>query len=86
MTHPTHHDKRWWALLALAFAQFITIMDTSIIGVALPDIQQALGFSPEGLSWVFNAYVIASAACCSSAADSATCSARVASLLRGSSF
>ena len=59
MTHPTHHDKRWWALLALAFAQFITIMDTSIIGVALPDIQTALGFSPEGLSWVFNAYVIA---------------------------
>ncbi|MGH3992390.1 MAG: MFS transporter, partial [Pseudonocardiaceae bacterium] len=43
----------------LAFAQFITIMDTSIIGVALPDIQRALGFSPDGLSWVFNAYVIA---------------------------
>ena len=59
MTHPTHHDKRWWALLALAFAQFITIMDTSIIGVALPDIQKALGFSQDGLSWVFNAYVIA---------------------------
>ena len=59
MTHPTHHDKRWWALLVLAFAQFITIMDTSIIGVALPDIQAALGFSPEGLSWVFNGYVIA---------------------------
>jgi EmrB/QacA subfamily drug resistance transporter len=34
-------------------------MDTSIIGVALPDIQRALDFSPEGLSWVFNAYVIA---------------------------
>src|SRR5687768_10064289 len=59
MTHPTHHDKRWWALLVLAFAQFITIMDTSIIGVALPDIRADLGFSPEGLSWVFNAYVIA---------------------------
>src|ERR687895_309328 len=51
--------RRWWALVVLAFAQFITILDTSIIGVALPDIQQALGFSPEGLSWVFNAYVIA---------------------------
>jgi MFS family permease len=53
------NPKRWWALIMLAFAQFITIMDTSIIGVALPDIQEALGFSPEGLSWVFNAYVIA---------------------------
>jgi EmrB/QacA subfamily drug resistance transporter len=53
------NPRRWWALVVLAFAQFITIMDTSIIGVALPDIQRALGFSPEGLSWVFNAYVIA---------------------------
>ena len=59
MTHPTHHDKRWWALAVLAFAQFITIMDTSIIGVALPDIQAELGFSQEDLSWVFNAYVVA---------------------------
>src|SRR5918995_21917 len=53
------NPRRWWALVVLAFAQFITIMDTSIIGVALPDIQNTLGFSPEGLSWVFNAYVIA---------------------------
>ena len=53
------NPRRWWALVVLAFAQFITIMDTSIIGVALPDIQEALAFSPEGLSWVFNAYVIA---------------------------
>ena len=52
-------NKRWWALWVIALAQFITIMDTSIIGVALPDIQQALGFSQDGLSWVFNAYVIA---------------------------
>jgi hypothetical protein len=37
-------NRRWWALVLLAFAQFITIMDTSIIGVALPDIQRALGF------------------------------------------
>lgn len=53
------HPRRWWALLVLAFAQFITIMDTSIIGVALPDIQQALGFSAEELTWVFNAYIVA---------------------------
>jgi EmrB/QacA subfamily drug resistance transporter len=56
---PTPHPRRWWALLVLAFAQFITIMDTSIIGVALPDIQRALGFSAEELTWVFNAYIIA---------------------------
>jgi MFS family permease len=37
----------------------MVIMDTSITGVALPEIQADLGFSPEDLSWVFNAYVIA---------------------------
>ena len=51
--------RRWWALGLLSIAQFLVIMDTSIIGIALPDIQQALGFSDASLQWVFNAYVIA---------------------------
>ncbi|MBC6460157.1 MFS transporter [Actinomadura sp. HBU206391] len=51
--------RRWWALALLATAQFMVIMDTSIIGVALPDMQRALGFSQGGLQWVFNAYVVA---------------------------
>ena len=51
--------RRWLALGLIAAAQFMVIMDTSIIGVALPEIQRDLGFSPEGLSWVFNAYVVA---------------------------
>ena len=52
-------NKRWWALAVIALAQFMIIMDTSIIGVALPEIQADLGFNAEDLSWVFNAYVIA---------------------------
>ncbi|MGW5051913.1 MFS transporter [Actinokineospora sp. NPDC004072] len=51
--------RRWWALGLIAAAQFVVIMDTSIIGVALPQIQADLGFTQEGLSWVFNAYVVA---------------------------
>jgi len=51
--------RRWKALWIIAVAQFLVIMDTSIIGVALPDIQRALDFSPADLSWVFNAYVVA---------------------------
>jgi EmrB/QacA subfamily drug resistance transporter len=51
--------RRWSALAVIALAQFMVIMDTSIIGVALPEIQGDLGFSPEDLSWVFNAYVVA---------------------------
>jgi EmrB/QacA subfamily drug resistance transporter len=51
--------RRWWALSLIAAAQFMVIMDTSIIGVALPRIQEDLGFSQQNLSWVFNAYVVA---------------------------
>lgn len=51
--------RRWLALALLCAAQFIVILDTSIIGVALPAIQTDLGFTPGGLSWIFNAYVIA---------------------------
>ena len=46
------------ALSLLCAAQFIVILDTSIIGIALPAIQTHLGFTAEGLSWIFNAYVI----------------------------
>jgi EmrB/QacA subfamily drug resistance transporter len=52
-------SRRWWALGLIALAQFMVIMDTSIIGVALPRMQNDLGFTPGNLSWVFNAYVVA---------------------------
>lgn len=53
------NSRRWLALGLIAAAQFMVIMDTSIIGVALPEIQRDLGFAPQDLSWVFNAYVVA---------------------------
>src|ERR687894_1421510 len=53
------YPRRWAALAVIALAQFMVIMDTSIIGVALPEIQADVGFTPDSLSWVFNAYVIA---------------------------
>ncbi|WP_410585848.1 MFS transporter, partial [Amycolatopsis sp. lyj-108] len=59
MAESSPDPRRWWALGLIALAQFMVIMDTSIIGVALPAMQQDLGFSPGDLSWVFNAYVIA---------------------------
>ncbi|WP_280494800.1 MFS transporter [Nocardia asiatica] len=56
-TSPT--TRKWSALAVIAAAQFMVIMDTSIIGIALPKMQAELGFSQENLSWVFNAYVVA---------------------------
>ena len=55
----TPFPLRWRALGLLALAQFMVIMDTSIIGVALPELGADLGFDQADLSWVFNAYVIA---------------------------
>ena len=52
-------SRRWLGLALIAAAQFMVIMDTSIIGVALPQMQADLGFSQQTLSWVFNAYVVA---------------------------
>ncbi|MBZ4192631.1 MFS transporter [Niabella beijingensis] len=52
------YNKRWAALFLLCTAEFIVIMDTSIIGVALPAIKTDLGYSQSGLQWIFNAYVI----------------------------
>src|SRR3954467_9369015 len=59
ITEAPASSRRWWALGLIAAAQFMVIMDTSIIGVALPKMRTDLGFTPAGLSWVFNAYVVA---------------------------
>lgn len=55
----TPHPHRWLALAVLCAAQFIVILDTSIVGVALPAIQRSLGFAPGEVQWIFNAYVVA---------------------------
>ncbi|TCJ99136.1 DHA2 family efflux MFS transporter permease subunit [Nocardia alba] len=47
------------ALAVLSAAMLMTILDGSIVTVAMPAIQQDLGFSPAGLSWTVNAYLIA---------------------------
>src|SRR6059036_3598708 len=51
--------RRWIALALLCFAQFIVVLDASIVNVALPSIGKGLGFSEQDLPWVVNAYVIA---------------------------
>ncbi|HET9119738.1 MAG TPA: MFS transporter [Solirubrobacterales bacterium] len=52
-------DRRWTALILLCVAQFIVVLDASIVNVALPSIGKGLGFSEANLPWVVNAYVIA---------------------------
>src|SRR5213076_1440962 len=57
----TAHDyerRRWIALVLLCFAQFIVVLDASIVNVALPSIGKGLHFSNQNLAWVVNAYVL----------------------------
>jgi EmrB/QacA subfamily drug resistance transporter len=46
-------------LMVLATAQFLVVLSTSIVNVALPAIRTGVGLSAAGLSWVINAYVLA---------------------------
>jgi EmrB/QacA subfamily drug resistance transporter len=53
------YRRRWVALAVLAMADFMVILDSSIVNVALPSVGRALGLSQGGLSWVVDAYVLA---------------------------
>jgi EmrB/QacA subfamily drug resistance transporter len=46
------------ALVVIAAAQLMVVLDATIVNVALPHIQSALGFSGSGLEWVVNAYAL----------------------------
>src|SRR4051794_20490984 len=60
MTVQSMNDsRRWVALAVLALAQFMVVLDVTIVNVALPAIQNALDFSADGLQWVVNAYTLA---------------------------
>src|SRR4051812_24043798 len=52
-------DNRWVALGVIAAGMLMVILDGSIVTVAMPVMQRDLGFTPEGLTWVINAYLIA---------------------------
>jgi len=49
---------RWLALLVLCLGDLMIVLDVTIVGVALPSIQEDLGFSEESLAWIVNAYLI----------------------------
>jgi EmrB/QacA subfamily drug resistance transporter len=54
----TAERRKWLALVLLAMAQFMVVVDASITNVALPSIGEDLRISQDDLSWVVNAYVL----------------------------
>jgi EmrB/QacA subfamily drug resistance transporter len=56
---PHPDPRRWKALVLLAAAQFMVVLDASIVNVALPSIKDALNVSQQNLQWIVNAYTLA---------------------------
>jgi EmrB/QacA subfamily drug resistance transporter len=53
---------KWWTLVAVCVATFMLLLDITIVNVALPDIERALGASFSDLQWVIDAYALSLAA------------------------
>jgi EmrB/QacA subfamily drug resistance transporter len=53
---PKNH---WWILIVLALAQFMVVLDVSIVNVALPAIQKAFHMQQSNLQWIVTAYTLA---------------------------
>src|ERR1041384_2892323 len=59
MTTTAHSDSnRWLALYVLCAGMLMIVLDATIVNVALPSMQEDLGFSQSNLAWVINAYMI----------------------------
>src|SRR3954466_1596283 len=58
-TMATNDRSRWIALYVLCVGMLMIVLDATVVNVALPTIQDDLGFSTSSLAWVVNAYLIA---------------------------
>jgi EmrB/QacA subfamily drug resistance transporter len=59
VTSHTDDRSRWTALVVLCVGMLMIVLDATVVNVALPSIQEDLGFSQSSLAWVVNAYLIA---------------------------
>jgi EmrB/QacA subfamily drug resistance transporter len=51
-------SNRWLILVIACLAQFMVVLDNTIVNVALPSIQRGLDFSPSNLQWIVNGYTL----------------------------
>jgi EmrB/QacA subfamily drug resistance transporter len=51
-------SKRWWSLVAVSLATFMTYLDNNVTNVAIPTIQRSLHLSLAGLEWVVSSYIL----------------------------
>ncbi|HEX5193120.1 MAG TPA: MFS transporter [Solirubrobacteraceae bacterium] len=58
-TNTTTRDHRWLILAILGIAQLMVVLDATVVNVALPSAQHALGFSDDSRQWIVTAYALA---------------------------
>jgi EmrB/QacA subfamily drug resistance transporter len=51
-------SRRWWTLVAVSLATFMTYLDNNVVNVAIPTIQRSLHLSVAGLEWVVSSYLL----------------------------
>jgi EmrB/QacA subfamily drug resistance transporter len=54
-----HHQRRWLILAFLSVAQLMVVLDATVVNIALPSAQKALGFSTDNRQWIITAYALA---------------------------
>jgi hypothetical protein len=54
-----HHQHRWLILAVLGLAQLMVVLDATVVNIALPSAQKALGFSNDNRQWIITAYALA---------------------------
>jgi MFS family permease len=58
-TSSKQHERRWLILAMVGVAQLMVVLDATIVNIALPSAQRALGFSNDSRQWVVTAYALA---------------------------
>jgi EmrB/QacA subfamily drug resistance transporter len=53
------NSRRWWILAVLGIAQLMVVLDVTVVNIALPSAQKALGFSDANRQWIITAYALA---------------------------
>lgn len=60
----TEASRKWWILMAMGASLGLILLDETVVGVALPTLQQQLGMSQTGAHWVFTSYLLVFAGFC----------------------
>ena len=70
-----HHDRRWLILALLGTAQLMVVLDATVVNIALPSAQKALGFTDANRQWIVTAYSLTFGSLLLLFVASVTCSA-----------